>query len=286
MKTDNWISLKSVIPFVLDSIDESLVDEGMIYEWCYNAWDKIENHPMTITKVSFLNIENYQTKLPSDVQKVEMVIYKTDVNQGVEDLSCYTDTTSNLSFYDTYATNSEMYWFYDRNWFPMKRPTGKFQLSFDQCSGSLIQLEGMHQACHGYSQEEYQIYPGNGCKTIKTTFKTGIIGVSYRSKLTDGDDYLIPDDTDVKEAIKSYCMARLWEARWNAKEQGSSERFQYYNSEFALKKAMVKGKYQMPDSEQLEQIRIQRTKLVPKNEQFNKMFSDLASPQLISMMGK
>jgi hypothetical protein len=283
MKTDNWISIKSVLPFVFDSIDESLVDEGILYEWCYNAWDKIETHPFTVPRPAFLQVENYKAKLPCDLQKVEMVMYKIDTLAAVADLqdcsNIHDDVHLNWYENNSYATMYQD--FYRRKWEVMKKPTGKFQLSFVDCSSDIVNFEN---SCGRRCAHEYNIIGSANSTYIQTTFKEGIIVVAYRAKLMEGDDYLIPDDTDIKEAIKSYCMMRLWESRWNAKEEGSGERFKYYSLEWALKKAIVQGKYKMPDLDEMEQIRIQQTKMIQSVGQFDSHFANLASPELANLL--
>lgn len=285
MKTDKWTSLSSVIPFILDSIDDVAIDEGLILEWAYNALDEIETHPMTITDIKFLEVKDFKVKLPCNFHKLEMTIYNagTISSSCNEVVSCTNTLDTELGFY-----NNAVKLFYNlnaRGWQVMKKSTNKFDISINECSGSLNQL---YKLCEqtGRCKEAYQlVYTANGT-IMKTTFKEGIIGVSYRAKIMDCNEYLIPDDSQFKNALKSYCMKNIWESRWNAKEEGSSERFNYYSSDWAIKKAVIKGKYNMPDSEELEQIRIQRTKLVPMTEQFNKMFSDLDTQQGLTMLGK
>jgi len=283
MTTDNWVSIKSVIPFVFDSIDESIVDEGILYEWCYNAWDKIETHNFTIPATAFLLIKGYKAKLPCNLQKLEMVMYKTNLTESVEDLkNCQlTGIETDLNWYTNNKYLSVYKGLATRNWKVIKKPTGKFELTFDSCSEDIINFENsFNHRC----EQNYNLLPGSGSGFIQTTFKEGVIAIAYRAKLMLGDDYLIPDDTDVKEAIKSYCMMRLWEARWNSKEEGSSERFNHYSLEWALKRAIVKGKYKMPDSEELEQIRIQQTKMIQTTGQFDSHFANLASPELGNLL--
>tara|TARA_R110001606_G_scaffold174740_1_gene321319 strand:- start:736 stop:1596 length:861 start_codon:yes stop_codon:yes gene_type:complete len=283
MKTDNWISIKSVLPFVYDSIDEALLDEGILYEWCYSAWDKMEIHTFTIDKTMLLGIKDYKTKLPCDLQKLEMVLAKTNLKDGLEDVktcsSAYEGT--DLNWYKNNPDASLYSYFYNRNWLPMKRPTGKFQLSFDQCSGDIINFEN---SCRRRCNHEYRLLPNGTFNYLQTSFKEGVIAIAYRAKLMEGDDYLIPDDTHIKEAIKSYCMMRLWESRWNSKEEGAGERFRFYSTDWPLKKAIAQGKYKMPDLEELEQLRIQETKMIRTTEQFNNHFADLASPELINLL--
>lgn len=284
MKTDKWTTLSSVIPFIYDVMDEDSIDEGIILEWLYNAMDIIEHHPLTTTDIKFLEVKSHKVKLPCNFHKMEMVIYETNTEKACNNMmSCRNNIDYDLNFYKNIS--STFYNLYERGWKIMKKPTGKFELSLNTCTGDMNQLYDHCSTVYGCKESYNLIHTVNGTY-LKTSIKDGIIGISYRAKIMDKDEYLIPDDSQFKEALKSYCLMKIWESRWNAKEEGADGRFQYYSSDWAIKKAVVKGKYQMPDSEELEQIRIQRTKLVPKVEQYNKMFSDLDNQQINTFMGQ
>jgi hypothetical protein len=274
MQVDKWIDLKSVIPQVLDVIDDNIVDEGLIYELAYRALKKLQTNEQLVPKVSFLTLENYKTCLPKDLVRLDMVIHKeyVDISQSTTDLEEFYTSYNNMPG----LLNPENLATYliSKSWKVMLRPTNKFS-SIYFCNKEY----DLDYTC----KYDYTVVPGD---TLVSSLKEGLIAIAYMSDPTLDGEFLIPDDEDVKSAIKSYVLMNIWESRFNIMEAGSDSRFQYYASDWAIKKAVVKGKLKMPTLEEMEQIMWHRLNLAPATQQIDTFYQFLGVPTGWDLNGK
>jgi hypothetical protein len=274
MQVNKWIELKAVIPSVLDVIDDNIVDEGMIYEMAYKAMKMLQVHSTKIPKVKFIYIENYKACLPKDVDQVEMVIHK----EKIEVKHCVEKLTDYFSSYGHKPglldpDNFVKYLIQD-DWGVMLNASNKFSSTY---------FCGKEYNFNYTCKHDYNIVPGN---VIITSMKEGLIAISYLADAMLDDEIMIPDDEEFIEALKSYVLKTVWESRWNIKEEGADGRFQYYALEWALKKANVKGKYKMPTLEEMEQIKWERLRLLPKKEHISTFFQFVGMPSAIDLSTK
>lgn len=274
MQVNKWIELKAVIPSVLEVIDDNIVDEGMIYEIAYRAMKMLQVHSTKIPKVKFVYINNYKACLPRDVDQVEMVIYKEKL-----DVKCHVENlTEHFSSYGhkpgLLQPDNIVNFLISQNWGVMFNAHNKFSSTY---------FCGKEYNFNYTCQQDYNIVPGN---IIITSMKEGLVAISYLSDAMLDDEVMIPDDEELIEAIKSYILKTIWESRYNIKEEGADGRFQFYALEWALKKAKVKGKYKMPTLEEMEQIKWERLRLLPKVEHISTFFQSVVTPSAVDLMGK
>jgi hypothetical protein len=274
MQVNKWIELKAAIGPILDVIDDNLVDEGMVYEMAYKAMKMLQVHSTKVPRVKFVWIENYKGCLPKDLEEIQMVIHKEKISPKV----CVDKLTDYFSSYGhkpglLQATNLVDYFVAD-NWGVMMRATNKFSSTY---------FCGKDYNFNYTCKHDYNIVPGN---MIVTSMKEGLVAVSYLGDPMLDGEFMIPDDEELMEAIKSYVLKTIWESRYNIKEEGADGRFQYYAAEWAMKKAKVKGKYKMPTLEEMEQIKWERLRLLPKVEHISTFFQFVTTPSAIDLMGK
>ena len=274
MQVDKWIDLKSVIPLVMDVIDDNIVDESLILELSYQAMKMLQVNDVFVPKVKFLEVKNYKACLPKDLEKLEMVLHKQLVDykactKDVEDY--YIDYNNKPALLNPENMVSHLL---TSNWKVMLRPTNKFSSTY---------FCGKEYNFNYTCTQEYNVVPGD---IIVTSFKEGIIAIAYKSNAVLDGEFLIPDDEEYKAAIKSYVLKTIWESRYNIKEEGADNRFQFYSLDWALKKANVKGKYKMPSLEEMEQIKWERLRLVPNVEQINTFYQKLGINSTWDLNGK
>jgi len=129
--------------------------------------------------------------------------------------------------------------------------------------------------CGMFGEEEYTIRP-NG--KIVTSFKTGYIMISYiRTPLDEHGDYLIPNDEELLQGLRFYNLYRIWEKRWNMKEEGSRERFEHYLHQWGLYKGMIRGKFKLPTADQQQNIIEYSQSLLPKSQSYKSYFGRLGA---------
>lgn len=273
MQVNKWISIESVVPLILDVMDENIVDEGMVLEYCYRAMKLLQVHSTLIPKVKFLEITNYKVCLPKDLEKIEMVILKEDADPEtcVKDLTEF--VTSKGYKPGIYSSKIISEYLTRRNWKPMLPATNKFSQSYF-CN---IEYD-LSSTC----SEDYRILPGG---ILQSSLKEGIIAISYLGNPMEGDDFLIPEDEELQDAIKAYVLKTIWEARFLSKEEGAYNMFQHYSSDWALKKAIVKGKFKMPTLEEMAQIEYERTRFLPRHQQIREFFQNTYEPSRSNLGG-
>ncbi len=118
-----------------------------------------------------------------------------------------------------------------------------------------------------------------------TNLKEGCLLISYLAyPKNDDGDLLIPDDSVLKEALLHYILYRYWMSKdlisggsANNARARSQEAYQMYTT-LAGKAA---GRLNMPTLDQLENIRLQSTRLIPRSNRYESFFMNLANPESI-----
>lgn len=267
MNEKPFISIKAAIPDVFDTLDSTFANVGDILEWSSKALSQMNIYEFYEEKLAFRQVVNYQTYLPCGLLQVNQILYKKNLTEtDVQSCNCANNVYK--SFEDKYLMRSD-YW--QENWKPLRASTNNFLLSV-LCSNSPNFLTNC--------AEEFTILP-NG--KVVTSFKDGWILISYLSAYMDDDgNFMIPDDAELIEALRSYVMARIWERRWNMKEEGSESRFQFYLNRWSLFKNMMRGKFKLPTAEQRQNIIDYSTSILPKRDRYYKYFGTLSVPDYTS----
>lgn len=252
----NLVSVKKVIAKVFTDLDlkEQTHRISDMIEWSGEALKKIGAFPSLITRVTgkedlpLLILDNYQTKLPADLNSINQVAY------------C---VSANGPFYPMrYATGSYS------STHPVKDSTSVVS------SGTVPDSERDTMFSIDYS---YIVVGGY----IKTNIKSGYIMLSYQAVPTDIDKYpLVPDDESFFEAIYWYINMKLTYPEWkdgrvrDAVYFDAKSSWNYYRKQ-AYANAM------MPNSDQLESIKNTWNKLIPEINAHSTFYSTLGEQETV-----
>lgn len=130
--------------------------------------------------------------------------------------------------------------------------------------------------CHTSCPHEYSI-SSNGILT--SSLRTGTLLVSYFGYPTDAHgDHLIPDDETVKEALFHYILYRYWLQKDLMKETGAEKRMVFHLQMWSTLSSKAQS-LNLPSLGQLENIRANRSKLVPNSNAFDTFFGGLSANQ-------
>ena len=123
---------------------------------------------------------------------------------------------------------------------------------------------------------EYSIAPSG---VLTTNLKDGTIAIAYLGYPEDEEGYpLILDDENVKEALMHYVFYRYWMQKDLMKEEGASQRMSFHlNMWSTLSKKALNAN--LPDIGQLENIKNNFNRLVPRTNQFDHFFAPLNSKE-------
>jgi len=265
MIKSKFVSIKSVIPDVLDTLDESLFSIGDVIEWASKAMGQLDVYETFEETVIFKKIENYETYLPCGLLQINQILYKLKPEFSEED-TCECKA-ANQVYKDFAADHFIRSDYVIKNWLPLRASTNGFLTSV-LCSNS----PNLITNC----QKEYTVLPSG---KIITSFKEGWILISYlRAPMDEHGDFVIPNDEELINCLRTYIMKRIWERRWNMKEEGSRERFEYYDSKWGILKGMLRGKFKLPSSDQWQNIIEYSTSLLPKRDRYYQYFGTLGVP--------
>ena len=144
-----------------------------------------------------------------------------------------------------------------------------FQMNCDTECSSLT-------TCNNTCPHEYSV-SSNGILT--SSLRTGTLLVSYFGYPIDSNgDHLIPDDENLKEALFHYVLYRYWLQKDMMKETGADKRMQFQLHMWSAlsNKALSLN---LPNLGQMENIRANRSRLVPNAHAFDSFFGTLSANQ-------
>jgi hypothetical protein len=294
-------SVKRVIAKVFTDLD---LQEGEhriadMIEWAGEALEKIGAFPSFINKVTgkdnepFLEIINYQCRLPNDFHSVIQVSFSESVNgpfypmrystgsfdYGKNDNVVYNTTTT---FPDSSIVTLAMT-LYGLNYEDALNKVNNEPITKSNLNGLLNQMSengtaDSPDALTNTTSDYTYIITSN---YIKTNVSTGYIQMAYQAIPTDSNGYpMIPEDVDFMEAIYWYITMKLLYPQW---KQGSVRSEVYYDARrswnYNCKKAY--GNAIMPNIDQLESIKNSWVRLVPEIHEHATGFSTLGERQQI-----
>ena len=307
MINNKLISIKRIIAKIYSDlgVDEENIPVTDIIEWSADALEKIEAPLILTDKVTgkegipLTPIYNYQAELPMDCVHVNQVAYAKDVdstnfypmkyasgtfskNHGLtsqmsneyydssklDDISSYNDITRlamdlyNID-YDTAVEkiNNE----------PDTRSILNSLLSTDQ---GTVTSDGNTIG----DKLEYSIVPGY----IKTNAKEGYLMISYKAMPTDEDGFpMIPDHTSFINAVYWFVASKISYINWRSDPNNANHAiYQHDASKWNFYVKQAYGKAMMPTNiDELESIKNQWNRLMPKVNEGKSFFKDLNEPE-------
>lgn len=268
MAVHKWTKLRTVLSDLSSTISGDAWEEADAMEWAFGAMRKIGAIEQYQSALSLVKIADYRGDLPKDLQRIRLVAYKLDVTSLTDDQLAAIRRDIGLDN-DDYYTGFNQDGFSRSDFRPLRLASSGF-------SGDIFCDECENLNCA--SSHTFSLLPN---MSVTTSFVTGSICVAYYKYAQDCDgEYLIPDDEDYLDAVRSYIMMRYWERKWNGKEDGADSRFKYYSDRWQVLRSTALGNVKMPDLNQLENIRISRNRLIPKEQWFDRGFANKTEESL------
>lgn len=274
----NYISIQSVIDDVQSIIPESEWNEDNILEWIAKAYKSINLEARYETAIALLEVQEHRATLPCDIQVINQIFYKADYEATVEDLEsvkCALGLTDNKPWVKHMAHSDEFIQSvlntndFGRFFKPLRRNASNFGVT--PCVSNKVP----NSAC----RETYSL----GIDYITTSFKEGCIVLSFKKFITDDDGlFMIPDNEELKMALFHFCLYRWWMARSIFKEQATFRERQIHYREWARLKRSAVAKLNRPDTDIMERIKSTRNRLVPRENFYDRGFSNLTNREDIS----
>jgi hypothetical protein len=294
-------SVNSVISKVFTDLDLKEGDHRIadMIEWAAEALLKIGAFPSFINKVTgkdnvpYIEIVDYQAKLPCDFHSVIQVSFASNVNgpyypmtYGTGSFEYGKETNEVSSTADSYPESNIVtlaMTLYGLSYADALTKVNTDSITRDNLTvllNNLYPSAGISSVDNITSTPETYKYIITS-NYIKTNVRNGYIMMAYQAIPTDTNGYpLIPEDVDFMEAIYWYITMKLMYPEWKA---GRVRDEVYYDARrswnFNCKKAY--GNAMMPNVDQLESIKNQWLRLVPELDEHYTGFATLGDRQTI-----
>lgn len=264
----NYVSIKSIIPF----INEDIIDIDSAIEYAYQAYDLIGVKSQYSQESCIVTVDNFKAKLPSDLYRIECVVYVPEFTKSVSsedrDTAPQTDTNytynsehisriqqqgiiNNYNLYTLPLINKE----YNMTSVILRYVNGPFSKNY-VCSG-----------CPNITSNCEYTFTITHNNEIVTNVEEGLLCVAYLSYAKDENgDLLIPDDADLKQAISTYIHMRAFELRMhNAQTKAYFELYKDYRQTWELLSTKVRGNLKIKDLDSVVISQIQERYLSALN---------------------
>ena len=252
----NYVSIRSILPYI--TIPRSEWEEDVAIEYAAQAYDTALNIKTATydEKVALLKLENYKAELPKGFRKIQAVAYMWDQPTDDEVAGRTTNTEDSLD------TNPIGDYNYDYNKEHIARIqnqgivnnynlyTGLMNDIVNEKRFTLLRpltgpfLNSRHCTwCPNLSSTCDDTYTISKNGVLISSIESGYICVSYLSEPYDEDgDLLIIDDSDIKNALSTYVMFKLWETRMHMHEENAINIRNMYLNEWEKLAMKIKGK--------------------------------------------
>lgn len=287
-----FIPLEAITGRVLEVLPNNTVNESVLLEWAYEAYENIITHSAYEKHVAILQVQNHKAKVPCYLFSLDMVVYTEEdlFNNPTDSVkSSITETTTVsteiLNSDDTthtltttvVETNSPLNKPDNKNivkgtvdghitiedlqrfntsgssrWKPLQMSSNSYHNAILINTSNSIITESQRRELYKSCKHSFTIH--KGC--FVTTFSSGTIAVAYNGLPKDEDGgYTIPDLEYVKMAIETYCLMRYWQKRFNMMQDGAQQRYSTYKQEWQFLAPKASGQLEMPDFIEYQNLR-------------------------------
>jgi hypothetical protein len=260
--TTTYTSVKAVLHDLSLLVDERYWNEMAMEEWITKALRQLNIEPALEQTVALIPVVEHKALLPKDLKYLTQVSVRT--HQSPDDLH---EIISQLELPNPQLDWTKLTTF---GWTAMRLASNPFHDS--------ICLDESLTNCKGCAFE-FTVSPS---LVLTTNAHSGLLLVAYlRHPIDEDGSALIPDDETLKEAILHYALYRYWLLRYVMKEDGADTRMRFHLQmwDTLSKKAQ---NLNLPDLSQIENIRRQRSRLVPRSRQFANHFTTLNNEEHVS----
>lgn len=237
MISTNYISVKSVLYDLINTIDERYWNETVVLETAMRAVKKI-NFIQKLQEFSCrITISNHKAQLPKNLVYLTQIAYTTETE--IDDRTI---------------------------WKAMKLSSNPYlgEICIDDT------LVNCDSCTHEFGVDTNLV--------LTSTLKEGTLVVAYSGySFTEDNDFLIPDNESLKEAVLHYILYRYWMSKYQHKEEGAEQRMIFHLDMWNTHSAKAAGELNMPDVSTLENIKNERNRLVPRTNRFNQLFTTLGN---------
>jgi len=304
MRTNKYTSVNRILSKLRRDLGISGISETDVIEWIGEALEGIGAVKAYEESVHFVEVKNHQAALPKNLHAI-IQIAKNNCwsKQETKSLMCPAKVTEEVSSSDSDSPDTpvrldcdgvpiDAYELaYYRPYFDLVYEyqgwcnTSLYEtcfipirLSNHSFFNSIVCTENDTEGLYNNVGDEYTIVEG---KFIRTSFKEGMIAISYlRQKLDDNGYPMIPDNYSYITAITKYITYKLMERHFYSHRKGSETRLQKseYDWHWYCKQAVNES--MMPKGvDEFQNLMEQRQYLLPRLNRYYGFFGKLGKQE-------
>lgn len=266
------IPLSAALADVYSIVDGNTISETDVLEWASQALRSLKAKQLYESTTSFIEVINHKAKLPIGVKIIEQIFYKDNfTGDDIDSIEVY---TSNANDFAVTKSNSDFMQspYYQNHWKALRLATSTFH-------NQVVLKDSPNFNCTCGCEGEYSINKNN---CVITSFESGYIAVSYlRFPMNDEGEFLIPDDINILKSIKNYVLMKIWEKRYNFKEEGAAPRYQHYLRMWEITRASTIGSIMMFSIDEWENFKQQNLRIGSNTNTYYNGFGNLAKQENI-----
>lgn len=271
MEVIQYIPLSAALAQVYPFINQDMVEEDEIEEWASFLMGKLQVRQTYDESIVVLRVQNHKANLPRGVKYIEQVFYKELLNQEdillIELYHQQPDASTNTKKFLEFNSIGE---YFSNTWKPVRASTSLFNKAV-HCNNSI----NLYVKC----EAEYSVSKNF---VITTSFENGYLAVGYLSyPMNEDKEFLIPDDEDVLEALRSGILMYVWEKQTNFGIENSYQLWKDYESKWEILAAKARGKLLLPGIDQLQNLKDQIQRIGQHQMNYFTAFGNLGTAENI-----
>lgn len=271
MKYTQFVPLNVAIADVYDVVSTDHTDVGNVEKWASKAMEKVYVAEEYEPRVNFIEVVNYKAILPKGLRWVYQVLFKASLDDADTDsITVYVDECPECGI-----TQRNVFDFLTSSYLDVWTPAVPATSPFTR---SVLCENSPQLMCD--SQVKYSISPDG---TIMVNVESGYIALAGLFFPTNEEgQFLIPYDENIIDAIRLYCMSKIWESKWNMiddNSQANERRYMHYLGRWEIAAAKARGDGKLPDIGGLENLKNQLMRLGPHSNTFWSAFGNLNTPE-------
>lgn len=271
MKYTEYVPLNVAIADVYDILNEDHVDVGSVEKWASKAMEKVYIAEDYDPRVNFVEVVNYKACLPKGIRWIYQVLFKANLDEAdTEEITVFVDECPECGI-----TKASVFDFLTSSYLDVWTPAVPAISPFTR---SVLCENSPQLICD--TQVKYSVSPDG---TIMVNIENGFLAIAgLFFPVNEEGQFLIPYDENIIDAIRLYCMSKIWEYKWNMIDDNSSaseRRYFHYLGRWEVAAAKARGESKMPDIGGMENLKNQLMRLGPHSNTFWSAFGNLGSPE-------
>jgi hypothetical protein len=311
MKHLKYTSIHTIISSIYRDTDQDIINGGDVIEWAAEALEHIGCVEYKRLSTAFVEVNNYRCELPSGCTDLLQILKRNSrlpnsINEILNECNCLdledkpliseqpegTERLGpcgqpvildcqgipiegyNLAYYRPYF--DYVYWYFSgnrkyqdwslvrlasHNFFPMVATHPELELHANKAS------------------EEYNIMDN----ALHFSFKEGYVAISYYKMVYDKNGYpMIPDEVSIIRAITEYCKFKIMQKMWYKGREGYTDKWQEAEKSWHWYCRQAKNKAKMLTAEELDQLTLYMTTLLPRNDYWASTMKSYGLPEDIT----